>query len=125
MRTNKIQMQSQPTFGRLKIIKSSGFTEKVEEAILQSPAIKNFGKRYDADVYYREYLGATGKTYKGMAFANIRPSNIIVSFLDNIMHNRSKRADFLDFNSHKTTEFGLIRVLKELDKNAMIKILHS
>ena len=50
MRTEKIGIQNQTSFGQLKIKKGAGLTDKIAEAIEASPAMKKFGRRYNADV---------------------------------------------------------------------------
>ncbi len=125
MRTDRIGVYDKTSFGMLNIKRCEGITDKVVEAIEASPAMKKFGKRYNADVYYQEFseLGSD-KVYKGLVIDNVEPRNIVYKVMDILDGIMPEFGNFLHYNSYRTTEAEFAEAIKGLGKNEIINRYH-
>lgn len=125
MRTEKVGIQNQTSFGQLNIKKGAGLTDKIAEAIEVSPAMKKFGRRYNAEVYYQEFSDkAHKKIYKGLTFDDVHPTNIFFAFWDRLRGIMPEFGNFVHYNSYKTTEAEFAEAIKGLGKNEIFDRYH-
>ena len=117
MKTENITMYS-PNFGAVKFQEGSKISKRMQNVILDTPAIKNFGKKYDAEIKLQEFLGELNpsKTTLGISLENIKPKSI----LERISEHFRRPLDYLNFNTFKQDEEGMLMVLKHIDKNRLV-----
>lgn len=117
MKTQSVSFQ-----GGVKIHKT--VTPQVRQAIETSPAMKRFGKMYDAEIFQLN-IGSSVKhdaVYAGLFLDNVKPKNVFVAIFDIITGRKKKRYRGITFNSQRD-EAGLIKQLGKMNKNTFLKII--
>lgn len=122
MKTNNVKLYS-PNFGMIKIPDRAVISEQITNAILDSKAIQNFGKKYNANVNLQMFQSKSalkGKNY-GLVFEKVKPVGILRKFLIKVFP-KFEKVDCFSFNSGVNSEEKFIKIIKEIDKNFFIKL---
>lgn len=97
---------------------------EVRQAIKKSPAMKRFGRMYNAEVSQIE-MSSSAKNNAfcaGLFLDNVKPRNIFVSIFDIITGRQRRRYRGLTFNSRQD-EAGLVEQLGKMKKNSFVKMI--
>lgn len=124
MKTESIKTYS-PNFGMIYIPRESNMSENLIKAIKRSPAVRKFGRRYNATLGIQHFSSTSvpGRINYGLIFENIKPSNPITALLSLFRGNKNGR--YICYNSGKDTKEGLIHILERLKKNTFINLYNQ
>jgi hypothetical protein len=124
MRTESVKSYS-PNFGNIVFLKNIKANKSLMESISKVPAIKYFGKKYNANASLQVFSDVVNadKVTLGITLEHIRPSNKFISFVD--FFRERKIFDYINYNSGKQTEKELVEALNKLDEKAFVKLYKS
>lgn len=120
MKTESIKSYN-PQFKALKIRPGDLCNQDIADKILSSPAIKKFGKKFDAELNVQMYASSRREkvNYYGILFSDVQPATLFGKFLSLF---KPKRYTAIHYNSGEETVPGFLELLQKLKKNTIIDI---
>ena len=113
--------KNNPSFGRL-VRNPKTISPELYKAIVNTPAVKKFARRYDALVSVEPFYSSKqhNKIQMGLRFENITPSHIFSRIKKLITKSESYKT--LQFNTHAVDEAGLVESLQKKHPSAITKL---
>ena len=106
----------------------ANISDKIIEGIENSPALKNFAKKYNADLAIQYYMPANQPEILqfGLSIENIKPSNVLQKIVDFFKSNKPIfLSNTLSYNSEKLSEEAFVSSLRNLDSDFFVNIYRN